>query len=114
MLIGNGDALTLTLRGGQSLRLVPRAPSQATGAVEVGVRPEHATLTALDAPEAALQAKIRMVERLGNQTLVHLDTPCGLFTLQGPGDLAAKAGEAAGLALDPTRAHVFGADGVAI
>jgi multiple sugar transport system ATP-binding protein len=85
--------------------------SQTTDNFEVGVRPEHATLTAPDAAEAHMQAKIKLLERLGNQTLVHLDTRDGMFTLQGSGDLIAKVGDPVGIALDPTRIHVFGSDG---
>ena len=113
-LTGNGERLGLALHGGKSLSLVPRQLSDATGAVELGVRPEHATLTAPDAPDTAIQGMIKIVERLGNQTLVHLEAPGGLFTLQGPGDIAAKVGEAAGVTFDTSRAHVFGPDGRAL
>jgi multiple sugar transport system ATP-binding protein len=110
-LTGTGDKLTLALRGGRDLGLEPRALGQTTGEVEIGVRPEHATLTAPDAPVSHIQAKIKLLERLGNQTLVHLDTPDGMFTLQGSGDLIAKVGDPVGIALDSTRIHVFGLDG---
>ena len=55
-----------------------------TPKVELGVRPKHATLTAPDAPDAVLPARIRLVERLGNQTLVHRETVAGPVTLLGP------------------------------
>ena len=109
-LTGTGTMLTLSLTGGKDLRLEPRPISQ-TGEVEIGVRPEHATLTPPDAPEAHVLAIVKLVERLGNQTLVHLNTPSGIFTLQGSGDLIAKVGDAVGIVFDTSRIHVFGSDG---
>ena len=110
----SGPLITLTLAAGQPFTLTPRAPTSLQGQADLGIRPEHATLTSPEAANATLPARIRLVERLGNQTLVHLETPAGPFTLQGAGDLAAKPGDQPSLAFDPTRAHVFGPDGRAL
>ena len=64
--------------------------------------------------DAALPGRIRLVERLGNQTLVHLETAAGPFTVQGSGDLPAKLGDNVALILDATRCHVFGRNGAAL
>ena len=114
--IAAGATLTLDLGPGTApFTLPPRRPQTGLPAkADLGIRPEHATLAAPNAPEAILPARIRLMERLGNQTLVHLETPAGPFILQGPGDLAGKVGDQAALALDPARAHVFGPDGAAI
>ena len=109
------QGLTLDLgAGARPFTLTPRSPTPQATKVELGVRPEHASLVAPDAPGATLPARIRLVERLGNQTLVHLETVAGPFTLQGPGDLPARPGDQVALAFDSTRALVFGQDGRAL
>ena len=112
----SGSTLTLDLGPGtKPVTLRPRHPQpNPPTKADLGIRPEHATLTAPGAPNATLPARIRLVERLGNQTLVHLETPAGPFTLQGPGDLPGNTGDQTALALDASRAHVFGPDGAAI
>ena len=108
----SGAELAVTIQGGRTLTLTPRHPTRISGAVELGIRPEHAML--VDPEAADLPARIKIVERLGNQTLVHMDTSAGLFTLQGPGDIKAEVGETVGLAFDKARAHVFGPGGAAL
>ena len=114
-LTASGQQVTLDLgAGARPFTLTPRGPAPQATKVELGVRPEHVTLTAPDAPDAVLPARIRLVERLGNQTLVHLETVAGPVTLQGPGDLPARPGDHPALAFDAARAHVFGPDGIAL
>jgi multiple sugar transport system ATP-binding protein len=86
-------------------------PSAALGlsAAEVGLRPEHLRLTS-DAG-APLSGSVRLVERLGNQTLVHVATPAGMVCVQGAGRLAACIGDPVGLAFDADQALYFDADG---
>jgi multiple sugar transport system ATP-binding protein len=110
----SGGEVTLQL-GENAARLSrPGARVEVGAMVELGIRPDHALLVQPDAAEALLQGRVRLVERLGNQTLVHLDTGAGAFTLQGPGHLKVRMGDTAGLALDLTQAHLFGANGAAI
>jgi ABC-type sugar transport system ATPase subunit len=86
-------------------------PGAAVGlsAVEVGLRPEHFQLV----PEsgAPLSGPVRLVERLGNQTLVHVATPVGMVCVQGPGRLSTAVGERVGLAFDAGQALFFDGDG---
>ena len=96
-------AITLDL-GGTNITL-PRL--NATACTELGIRPEHATLD----PGGTLPGHVRLVERLGNQTHVHLDTPAGPVTVQGPGKLAVSIGDRPMIALDPDHCHLFDADG---
>ncbi len=112
----SGDHLAVDLgAGSRPFSIAPRHPGPLpSGEVELGVRPEHATLTAADDPSAVLPGRIRLVERLGNQTLVHLETGCGPVTVQGPGDLPARLGDNVALIFDATRCHAFGQDGKAI
>ena len=107
--VSGGEMLRLALGpDAKEVVLKPRRAGPVSAAeVDLGLRPEHVTLVAPDAPEAVLAARVRLVERLGNQTLVHLDTPAGAVTLQGAGDLAARPGDLASLAFDAARAHAF-------
>ena len=108
-------ALTLGLGAGH-FTFKPRgtAATQIGQPADLGIRPEHARLVDPASPDAVLPGKMRLVERLGNQTLVHLETPCGGFVLQGGGELVARTGDLTALAFDATRAHGFDAAGQVI
>jgi ABC-type sugar transport system ATPase subunit len=82
-------------------------PGAAIGlsAHEIGLRPEHIRLTPADG--AALSGPVRLVERLGNQTLVHVATPGGILCVQGAGRLSATIGDSVGLAFDADQALHF-------
>ena len=111
----SGPSLTLDLGpGARPFTVTPRHPAPDIPKADLGIRPEHVTLTTPDAADAVLPARIRLVERLGNQTLVHLETSAGPVTLQGAGDLPARPGDQTALAFDATRAHAFGPDGKAL
>jgi len=86
-------------------------PGSALGlsVAEIGLRPEQVHLTA---PEgASLSGSVKLVERLGNQTLVHVGTPAGIVCVQGPGRLAVQLGDTAGLAFDPAAVLYFDQSG---
>lgn len=86
-------------------------PGSALGlsVAEIGLRPEQVHLTA---PEgASLSGSVKLVERLGNQTLVHVATPAGIVCVQGPGRLAVQLGDTAGLAFDPAAVLYFDQSG---
>ena len=54
----------------------------------------------------------RVVERLGDRTLVHVELPDGtLLTAEDRGDSAVQAGQAVDLLVDGSAAHLFAADG---
>ncbi len=114
--VAEDGAVTLALTQGAGRITLPRPGAVlAVGqAVELGIRPDHARLVDPASASALLPARVRLVERLGNQTLVHLDTAVGDFTLQGPGKLAVRIGDATALDLDGSMAHLFGGDGAAI
>ena len=113
---GSSDHVFLDIAQGTGLfQLDLRGPRPTAGtSVELGIRPENAILLDPGAKGAALSGRIRLVERLGNQTLVHIDTAAGVFTLQGPGNLQAKMGDDAALGFDPGRSHLFAQDGRAL
>jgi ABC-type sugar transport system ATPase subunit len=104
----------VVLPGGRSARVRLRAKSTFDPSVEIGVRPEHLSLAAPDDPASAFTGAIRIVEHLGNATLLHVDTDAGQLIVQGEGNLDAKTGQTVGLRLDGDHAHVFGASGTAI
>jgi ABC-type sugar transport system ATPase subunit len=94
--------------GNPAINFLPGAVLGLTAA-ELGLRPEHLRL----APEtgAQLSGTVRLVERLGNQTLVHVATPAGMVCVQGAGRLSASIGDAVGLDFDRDQALYFDADG---
>lgn len=57
---------------------------------------------------------VRVVERLGDRTLVHVALADGtLLTAEDRGNSSIQAGQATGLAMDGSAAHLFAADGTA-
>ena len=104
-------AFHITLTGGAAITLPARATS---GAVEIGVRPEHVHLTSPDDPKAAFQGRISVVEQLGNTTYVYVDTQSGQMIVEADGGIQIAPGSAVGLQMDPERLHVFDATGAAL
>jgi multiple sugar transport system ATP-binding protein len=82
------------------------------GAMTLGVRPECIRL--VDPEAAMLRGQVRVVERLGDRTHVHVALSDGtLLTAEDRGDSPAQPGQNAGLAIDGRTAHLFAADGTA-
>jgi multiple sugar transport system ATP-binding protein len=76
--------------------------------VVVGIRPEDLTL----APVAAsgdLGARVEVREPLGNEVLVHWDSPLGALVSRIPGQEAPREGESATLHFAWERVHLFDA-----
>jgi len=88
----------------------------ATGAVTIGLRPEH--LSVCDTGNASghtLAGRLTVVERLGSETYAYVDVPqVGTITVRAEGDFERRAGRDVCVRLDPTHAHVFDATGIAI
>jgi multiple sugar transport system ATP-binding protein len=78
---------------------------------EIGVRPEHIMIGDPSDPRAQLSGTVQLVERLGNLTIVYVDTPAGQLVVEGNGEMAVNSDETVGLILDPGRTHLFGRDG---
>jgi multiple sugar transport system ATP-binding protein len=111
----DGGALGLDLPGGREIEIAPRG-GRAPGdrAVEVGVRPEHLSLGPPGADGASFDGVVSLAERLGNATLIHVETSAGPLIVEAEGDRNARAGDKVSISLDPSRAHLFGSDGRAI
>jgi multiple sugar transport system ATP-binding protein len=105
----NGNDYTLNLPGGKTTTIASRGGT-ANGAIEVGVRPEHFRLGPSGGTTAAFDGTVKLVEQLGNSTLLYVDTPAGQLIVEGEGNLNATPGDNVGLTLDPSRSHLFGSD----
>jgi multiple sugar transport system ATP-binding protein len=76
-------------------------------AITVGVRPENLTLAAPDAPDAAVKAKVSLVEPLGAKDVVHLTfDQYDIRVIATPGNRP-RIGDNVGLVLDRDRIHFF-------
>jgi ABC-type sugar transport system ATPase subunit len=78
---------------------------------ELGIRPEHLTLVDPQDPSASFSGAVAIVERLGNSTLIYVDTPAGQLIVEGKGNLEVKSGEPVGLKVMESQAHLFGPTG---
>jgi multiple sugar transport system ATP-binding protein len=82
-------------------------PAEAT--MTLGLRPEAVRITAA---AGGARGTARVVERLGDRTLVHVALSDGtLLTAEDRGDSAVQPGQSVELALDGGAAHLFAADG---
>jgi ABC-type sugar transport system ATPase subunit len=104
-----GQDIELTLPGGKTVTIAARGGAVPGGGVEIGVRPEHLRLGAAG-KDAAFDGRVRIVEQLGNSTLVYVDTPAGQLIVEGKGNLALAPEETVGLGIESRNAHLFGAD----
>jgi ABC-type sugar transport system ATPase subunit len=105
----DGNIATLTLPGGSTAKIATRG-GKASGSVDVGVRPEHLNLAPAGAAGAAFDCTVRIVEQLGNSTLLYVDTPAGQLIVEGEGDLQVSPGETRSILIETQNAHLFGAD----
>jgi ABC-type sugar transport system ATPase subunit len=109
-----GGRATVVLPGGGKARVRIGAASADAGAVELGVRPEHLSVVGPQDASAALSGGVALVERLGNSTLLYVDTPAGQLIIEGEGNLEAKTGDPVGLSINEAHAHLFGAAGATL
>lgn len=92
--------------GGQRLRRPEHWPSGEGGRrVVLGIRPEHVSLGA--GAWGALPGTLGVRELLGNEVLLHADTPAGLLVLRAAPEVTAQVGDRVTLGLDLSRAHLF-------
>jgi multiple sugar transport system ATP-binding protein len=106
---GRGKIATLALGDGTAIETrVERAALPKDGALRIGLRPEAVRIGG-EGP----QAKVELVERLGERTLVYARLADGQpITAEDEGDSRVKIGDSVPLAIDGAAAHVFGPDGV--
>jgi ABC-type sugar transport system ATPase subunit len=82
--------------------------------LELGIRPQHISIIAADDHNAHLGGDVQLVERLGNLTIVYVDTAAGQIAVECDGDFAIGNGQRVGLVFDTGHAHLFAAGGNAI
>jgi ABC-type sugar transport system ATPase subunit len=100
----------IELRGGHHLSSAQL--QHAIGDLTVGVRPQHMRIAKQGKGPIAIEAKIRLVEELGSETIVHATAegqPRIVLTL--PGQQRIKAGEAVALSFDWGDVHLFDKNG---
>src|SRR5438445_420152 len=79
------------------------------GEIHLGVRPEHVRLCAPD--QGSATAEVRVVEPLGADTLIHLDTGGQRVVARVGGFPDFRPGDRVGITLDPQHLHLFDAAG---
>jgi len=91
------------------LLAMPEASLATAGELTLGVRPEHLSL----APEAGagLAGRVRLVEHLGAEAYLHVETEAGSLTLRTTGASVAAAGDRVRVVVPPEACHLFGPDG---
>lgn len=107
-LVGEGDYASLKLGDGTIVDTrVRRDALPATGKFCLGLRPEIVRVGG-EGPKA----KVELVERLGERTLVYARLADGqAITAEDEGDSKVKIGDQVPLKIDGSAAHVFDADG---
>jgi len=108
---GSAQGVTVRLPGGGSVSIPVDGGQVSEGqALDVGVRPEHLRLD----DSGPLKAQINVIERLGGQTSLYVEMDDELITLMVDGDVAHRVGDVVQFGFDPSRAHLFSADGQAL
>ncbi len=113
-LVDDGSEFATVTLGNESpvTTKVRQADLPGKQALELGVRPENVTVTAIGA--GAIPATAELVERLGERTLVYArladQSP---ITAQDEGNSRVQIGDRIGLRIDGSAAHLFGPDGTA-
>jgi ABC-type sugar transport system ATPase subunit len=91
---------------------IPVALPTYEGELQIGVRPEHVGVCAVD--QGAGNGDILIVELLGNETVVHLNAGGQPLIARLPGLVDVQVGTRVGLKLDRRHLHFFDASGVRI
>jgi len=110
-LVGDGEHARVRLGGGAEVDTRIRREGIPTGGpLQLGLRPEAVTVVAEGA--GTIDAKVELVERLGDRTLVYARVPDGLeVTAQDEGNSGVRVGDRVGLRIDGNSVHLFDADG---
>ena len=108
----SGSGAPALEREGFSLGLSPGLGARLEGfrgrTVQVGLRPEDLTAAAPDA-EGGIPARVEVIEPLGNEVLVHWNTPVGTLVSRVTGEPAPKVGAEARLRFDESKLRFFDA-----
>lgn len=98
--------------GSPRMNLINGATAQSFQAHTLGIRPEHLDISAC---AGDWQGSVVIAERLGSDTLVHVDAPdIGRLIARAPGDASFTAGEMVNLSMRRDCLHRFDASGIAM
>ncbi len=104
-----GGLAVARIAGGVEIETAVPAARLPDGGVTLGIRAEHIRRG------EGTAAKVGVIERLGERTLVHADLPDGSTVVYSDAtDARLSVGDRVTLAFDGRSAHLFGADGVAL
>jgi multiple sugar transport system ATP-binding protein len=105
---GAGDYASATLADGTVVSTrVARSKLKGNEEIRVGLRPE-----AVRVGDGDVRARVELVERLGDRTLVYGRLPGGqAITAEDEGNSRVAIGDDVGLRIDGAAAHIFGPDG---
>jgi multiple sugar transport system ATP-binding protein len=112
----DGTDAVLGLPGGGEMKLKTRSKlgDQSRGTLELGIRPEHITLSTPDDPRANIGGTVQILEHLGNSTIMYVETKAGQIVVQDDGETKVRTGENVGVIFDPIHAHLFAANHQAV
>jgi multiple sugar transport system ATP-binding protein len=113
LLPGDGEHARVRLGDGAEVETrVKRDGLPAAGPLQLGLRPEMVSVAA--AGSGTTEARVELVERLGERTLVYSVLADGLEVIaQDEGNSRLQVGDRIGLRMDGAAAHLFGPDGAA-
>jgi len=98
--------------GSPKMNFVEGAAAERFNANSIGVRPEHMTITDVDAIWAG---NVNHIERLGSDTFIYVNTAdSGLLTIRVPGEIAFEVGDHVGLFAEDQMVYRFDESGAAI
>jgi multiple sugar transport system ATP-binding protein len=107
----SGEMVRARLANGIDIDTAVPAEGLSASEMTLGLRPECVRPALLD--EAALQARVQVVERLGERTLLHVALDDGTpLVAEDSGLSSVRTGDRIGLTVQPERAHLFDTDGI--
>jgi multiple sugar transport system ATP-binding protein len=108
----DAEGVTVRLPGGGVTTIPVNGEGQRPGtALELGIRPEHLML---DDDQGPLSGEIKVLERLGGQTSLYVQTDDEMVTIMADGDVANRVHDKVRFGFDGGRAHLFDDDGLAL
>jgi multiple sugar transport system ATP-binding protein len=110
----SSQSVTIVMPGDHRLELPVNGAELSEGeTVTLGIRPEH--LSEDQEADMYLQGEVHVVERLGYQTLVHLDVNNveGVITMRTDGSNPIQEGARMTLGMNANKCHLFRQDGAA-
>ena len=109
-LVGDGPQARVRLPDGAEVDTRVAQAGLPTGRIELGLRPEHVVVTAPG--PGTTDAKVELVERLGERTLVYAKLRSGdEITGEDEGASRVRTGDTVGLRIRGDHAHLFDAGG---